>query len=670
MIVSWNWLKQYVALDMSADELSLRLMMAGLNHESTTAVDGDLAIDLEVTSNRPDCLGHIGIAREVGALWNLPISIPAAAPRETGPAAATLTHLSVEAPDLCPQYTARVIQGVKVGPSPKWLSDRLRTLGQDSINNVVDVTNYVLFECGQPLHAFDFDQLEGRRIVVRAAKAGETLEAINHKTYPLEAGMCVVADAVKPVALAGVMGGAGTEVLPHTKNVLIESASFAPLSVRTTSHRLKLRSDASYRFERGVDPDGVDWASRRCCELILELAGGTLASGVVAVEVPRSKAAPVALRFSQLQRVLGIVIPPETVRRILKSLGAEELSATPEGIEVQPPHWRRDLTREIDLIEEAARIHGYEAIPENVPVPLTAASRSVKDRVVDKVRRTLTALGYDECVTLSCVDPETSAAFSPWTAAEPLRAEQPVLRRADVLRRSLVPSLLAARRTNESLGNEWIELFEVAKAYLPAGEKLPQEPVLVGLSSGRDFFAVKGAVEAILANLNPAIPLEVKDATLPLLHAEKAVELHVGGKLLGFLGEVSKEGLALFDLRKPATVAEIQLDRLLEVANLIPRYQPISDLPSSSRDLNFLLAETVRWNDLEALVRRQAGGCLESLQYRETYRHKSLGDRKSVLMTLVFRGKQGTLTHAEIDGACQAVAGAVKDQFGGELRTG
>src|SRR5262245_20217525 len=280
MLISWNWLREYVSLDMSPEELTGRLMMAGLNLESMEKVGGDLAIDLEVTSNRPDCLGHIGIAREAAVLFEREMKVPAAKPAEGAEKDTDLTRVTIQCPDLCPRYTARVIRGIKVKSSPPWLADRLRTIGQPVINNVVDITNYVLMECGQPLHAFDFNKLTGKEIIVRRAKVGENFAAIDHKTYALDDSMCVIADAKRAVALGGVMGGADSEVSPATTDLLIESAAFAPLSIRTTSRKLKLQSDSSYRFERGVDPEGIDWASRRCCQLILELCCGQLAAGV------------------------------------------------------------------------------------------------------------------------------------------------------------------------------------------------------------------------------------------------------------------------------------------------------------------------------------------------------------------------------------------------------
>ena len=685
MIVSFNWLKNYIALDMPVEKLAERLMMAGLNHESTERRGDDWAIDLEVTSNRPDCLGHLGIAREVAVLWDRPLTIPAAEPREGATPIAKLTSIAIESPELCPRYTARLIRGVKIGPSPDWLVTHLTAIdpAYKSINNIVDITNYVLFECGQPLHAFDFAQLRGGKIVVREARPGEPFEAINHKLYELEPGMCVIADAERPVALGGVMGGVDSEVSAATRDVLIESAEFSPLSVRTTARTLSLDSPSSYRFERGVDPVGVDWASRRCCDLILQTAGGELAAGMIDVGRAPQPRTPIGLRFSQLQRVLGIEIDPDEVRRILLALGMEEVRSTPERIEVIPPSWRRDLTREVDLIEEAGRIHGYDKIPEDVGVAMVASARSDEDRIVERMRQTLTALGYNEAMTLSAVDRAWSEAFSPWSDQPALATQAPILRRADQLRRSLVPSLLGARRFNESLANPEIELFEIAKIYLPRPAlfseevgspeeaELPEEWKMLSITSGRGYSEVKGAIEALVEAVNPEAELQVADVQQPLLAAERAVDLRLGGERLGFLGELSAEGLKKFELRGAATVAELRLSVLFDAARLVAKQRPLSPFPAVTRDLNVVFDETVRWAAVARLVRSEAGELLESLEYQDTYRDEQrLGkDRKSLLLSFTLRSQSETLTNEQADALRDRVVAALTKELGGAMRT-
>lgn len=648
MIVSWNWLSQYVDLPATVEELTERLAMAGLNHESTQAVGDDVAIDLEVTSNRPDWMSHLGVAREISVLYDTPLRVPQADLPDHGEPIGGRTKVRVECPTLCTQYSARLIRGVTVGPSPAWLVNRLATLGLKTINNIVDITNYVLFECGQPLHAFDFAKLRGQRIVVREARPGETIVAIDHRTYPLEPGMCVIADAERPVAIGGVMGGWETEVSASTRDVLIEAAEFNPLSIRVTSRALRLRSPSSERFERGVDPAAVDWASRRCCQLILELAGGTLCAGAIHVQQERSEPQPITLRLDQLPRVLGITVPRQEVRRILVGLGCRELDSSSQDstLQVIPPTWRRDLTREIDLVEEVARIHGYDKIPEDARVPMVPASRSEEERVLAAVRRVLTAAGFDEAMTVSAVPQEWSESLSPWTKEPALSCQTPVIKGTDQLRRSLLPSLLGARAYNESVGNETVELFETARIYLPCGEQLPEEPLVVGLTSGRDVYTVKGVLEGLLDVLHIGEPLEVDDFAHPFFRKGEAFRLSWKNAPWAILGVTSPATNKLFGLRKPSVVAEFHLAPLMPRCKLVPQYVPLVPYPAIEQDLNFVVDEALRWAQLEEAIRQAGGPELEAVTYRETYRDQradGLG-KKRILLRITLRSRQGTLT--------------------------
>ncbi len=670
MIVSWNWLQDYVPLSMTVEELTDRLTLTGLNLEGFTAVGDDVAIDVEVTSNRPDCLGHIGIAREVSVLWESPLKVSAAKPQSKGASVSKLSSVTVECPDLCPRYTARVIRGVQIGTSPKWLADRLRTLGIAVINNVVDISNYVMMECGQPLHTFDFQLLAGGKIIVRRAKPGEKFTAINHQTYDLNADTCVIADGEKAVALAGVMGGATSEVSDATTDLLIEAADFAQLSVRNTARRLHLHSPSSYRFERGVDPEGIDWASRRCCELILELAGGELAEGVINVGEPRQPREPVKLRFSQLQRVLGIKIPDDRVRQILKALGNDETHACGECVKVVPPSWRADLTREIDFVEEVGRIYGYDEIPEDAGVKMVASTRSREDRVLDQVRDCVAALGFDEAMTISAVEREWIGAFRPWSDAEPLATSTPVLRRANFLRQTLLPSLLAARRTNETLFNSTIELFEIASVYLPQKTGLPDQRRMLGITSGGGFLELKGALETLVAMVAPSTRLSAGSYESPFFTAGQGAELKLDGKPLGYLGVVSQQSREQFELRGDTTVAEFDLGVLIDAAVLVRRARELSPYPPVARDLNIVVDEKVRWDDVEKIARAGCGEWLESLSFQEEYRSSDkLGPgKKSLLFSIQLRSATGTLTNEEADILRDTVVAALGKELGGQLR--
>ena len=666
MLVSWNWLKDYVPLKMSPEELTERLAMTGLNHEGTQAVDDDFCIDLEVTSNRPDCLGHIGIAREISVVFDQPLKVSEPAPTSGESQASDLIDIDIECPELCPRYQARVIQGVKIGPSPDWLAKRLKTVGIAQINNIVDISNYVLMEIGQPLHTFDYAKIAGKEIIVRRAKGGERFLAIDHKTYDLDENTCVIADANHAVALGGVMGGADSEVSDSTTDILVEAAEFDPLSIRSTARKLKLFSPSSYRFERGVDSEHVDWASRRCCELILDIAGGQLADGVVDVGTKRDINPPITLRLSQIPRVLGIEIPPE---RILFALGNEILQTDAESIRVQPPSWRRDLEREIDLVEEVARIHGYEKIPEDVGVRMAASHRRDEERRDDCVRHVLTAAGYDEALTPSMVSEDWAEAFSPWNSTSPMRAATPLLRGADCLRKSLVPSLLAARRENEALANPVVELFETAKIYLPQSNALPVEWWMLGMTSGGDFLAVKGVIESVVAALSPAIELTAHCTDQPLFDANVACELRLGDEVCGYIGEVSKAGKKTFGLRQPTTVAEIRLDLLGQQAEFVPQQQPLSPFPAIEQDLNFIVDEKVTWGELVTNVRKSAGPLLEDIRYRETYRDAQADGqgKKRLIFSIQLRSFDGTLTGDQAEEVRDAIVTNCGESLGAKL---
>lgn len=676
MLVSWNWLKEYVELDMSVEALTERLMMSGLNLESFAdhKETGDILIDLEVTSNRPDCLGHIGIARETAVIFQKQLRIPPAAVKEASARTSAVTSVTIECPDLCPRYTARVIRGVKVGPSPAWMVRRLQTIGIKPINNVVDITNYVLMECGQPLHAFDFDRLQGQKIIVRRAKSGEQLAAINHESYQLQPEMCVIADAGRPVALGGVMGGLDTEISDKTKNVLIEVAEFTPRSIRATARKLGLHSPSSFRFERGIDATNLDWASRRCCELILNLAGGELLAGAVTAGAGTPAArAPITLRFNQLQRILGIDIPNETVVRILRDLGLQSTSPpTDVSATLVPPSWRRDLEREIDLIEEAARIHGYDQIPENRSVPLSVSSAALTDRIRQRAADLLIGSGFFEAVTLSFVNPKTFEINRPWGELKPLSVDHSTRVEENLLRQSLIPSLLNSRRYNERHGNFDARLFEFAKVYLHARPDRTDplaEPEMLSFVTDQSFMEAKGLVESIATSLNGTAVVTVRSTTLPCFEAGRGAEVLLNGQPWGWLGEVAASVREQLDLRDAVTAVELRIQPLLAIANLNPTYVEVSKFQVSERDLNFVIDEQVPWQELADIASSAAGNLLETLSFGGQYRGPQIpANKKSYVVRLYYRSAERTLTNDEIEAAQQRVISQCTAKLGAALR--
>ena len=573
MLVSLKWLAQYIDLPMNHEELAQRLSLSGLNHESTDEIDGQIVIDLEVTSNRGDCLGHLGVAREIGVLFDLETRFPNPVIEESGPPIESLLKVQNQFVEACPRYTARVIQGVKVGPSPDWLVEALQSVfwkrkldgsleRYQSINNVVDATNYVLMECGQPLHAFDYGQLSNQEIIVRPAGSGEKMMAIDHKEYQLDPSMCVIADTDIASAVAGVMGGAKSEVSDTTTDIVIESAVFTPLSIRRTARKLKLHSPSSYRFERKVDPVGVEWASRRVCQMIVDLAGGQIATGMIDTAPKIDPTPPVVLRISQLERILGIQLEQSEITRILEALGCETGSSDDNATNYIPPSWRHDLTREADLIEEVARIHGYDKIPDDSPVPVAPSAKRPFDTAIGRVRQVLTASGISEAMTPSVVTEKLNQSVSPWTDRPALTTQVAMLKGAKTLRRSLIPSLLEGRAKNWAAASLHADLFEIAHLYLPneGNDSLPTEQYSLAMITGQDYFCLKGVLESLCLRMGIETNLDVIPADRVGFAKRGCVELRIGEQAIGYLGVIDKKVLKGWKLNDPVCAAELSLD--------------------------------------------------------------------------------------------------------------
>jgi len=671
MLVSWEWLSQYVYLKNTPDEIANRLSLSGLNHEETKAVDGDVVLDLEVTSNRADCLCHIGIAREIGVLTNQQLCLPEAKIATGGE---DITHnwkLNVEAPLACPRYTGRIIRGVKVGPSPAWLVKRLAAIGCKSVNNIVDVTNYVMFELGQPLHAFDLRHVRGNQVVVRMAKEGEQLVAIDHRPYKLDPSMVVIADAQRALALGGIMGGADSEVSTSTVDLLIEAADFAPRVIRSAARALKLHSPSSFRFERRIDARQLDWASRRCCELIVQVAGGTIQNGMLdSASAPLEPPARFLFRCSEIERILGISIPLSEVLRIVPALGCKIVDHGNGTLDVTPPTWRADLTREIDMIEELARIHGYEQIPENVPVPMFASAKRPKDVVLERIRGVMIAAGLDEALTPSVVTQGNDEVLSPWTELPALSTDIALLEGATRLRRSLVPSLLTCRLHNQAQSARDADLFEVAQIYLPSAEGgLPIEQCTLSWVGGSSFSETKGILESILEAVCGVQAWTFGDWASTMLEAGEGAKLQLNGKTFGHIGTFSKAAKKELRLEGNCSFVELSIDGLLPLARIVPTAKWISPYPAVVRDLNLVLDEACRWHQLSEAVRFAGGDLLRDLQYRETYRDAAKdGDgKKRVLFSFSLQSDERTLTSQEADDCVKRIIQACEQGLGGRL---
>ncbi len=680
MKVSLNWLTDYVDLAMPVAELSALLMRLGLPVEGIEETDADIALDLEVTSNRPDCLGHIGVARELAAALGQPLKVPdltkiVAAGGPVGDA----TSVSVEAPDFCPRYTARLIKGVKVGPSPAWLAERLEAVGLRAINNIVDATNYVLMEYSQPLHAFDYDKLAGGRIVVRRAVDGETITAIDESKHELHGWMGIIADAEKPVAVAGVMGGLDSEVSEQTVNVLIESAQFDPLSIRRASRALNLLSDASYRFERSVDPVALDDASLRACRLILDTAGGELLDGIVDVWADAYEAPSVALRPERTSKLLGIDVPPGRQVEILDSLGLQPKQTDGRIACIIPPH-RPDLTREVDLIEEVARVHGFDKIPTGGAVTHEVTTLAPVENARRAAGETLNAAGYFEAITFTFIDEAESALFG-WT--DSLAVDTRLRKTNGTLRQGLLPSLLRARKANQDAGNEQVSLFELSAAFPPRvagkdGQALPDEYTQLALLTDGSLQELRGALEAVVRRADPSARLDVRPTEVAGFAKGAAAELALvigageqeRAEPFGVLGQVGQAACDHYNLTVTPCGAMVRFDPLIELGQTARSYRPVPRMPAIRRDLSAIVDEPVTWEVITGVVGASGGELMTGVEYVGAYRGKQIGKgRKSLTLRLTYRHAERTLRHEEVDASVEAVVAALKQQVGAELRT-
>ncbi len=672
MLVSWNWLSKYVDLPLGHDQLVDRLSLSGLNHEGTETIDGDRVIDLEVTSNRSDCLGHLGVAREIALLTGGTLRVPeVAAAMGLGPA---LMKIDNQHPAACPRFTARVIRGVKIGPSPDWMRSALQSIGITPINNVVDVTNYVMMESGNPLHAFDASKIDGDAIIVRPGKPGEKIEAIDHRTYEVDEWFCVIADRSKAISIAGVMGAANSEVTDSTTEVVIEVAQFTPLFIRRAARRLKLSSGASFRFERKVDPAGVDWASRRACQLILELAGGTITGGMAESIEPMIDRDAISLRDDAVERLLGVTIDSDESDRILQGLGCVRAAESRrEATDWTPPTWRHDLTREVDLIEEIARIAGYDRIPENAPVPVTASATRPFDSVRRRITDVLVAAGLTEAMTPSVVTDDIDRLISPFSDDPPVQTRTPLIGGARSLRRSLIPSLIASRSANWAAASRHADLFEIAHVYRPPRreqpDQLPAEEYHVGLVSGADYFEIKGLIAEILTRLGIETPMSVEALDVNGLAAGTSIALKLNETRFGVMGRVAKSVAGPMKLPGKVTVAELQLPVLVEATDLVPRQRRVSEFPTIRRDLNLIVGESVRWSDLASSVRRGGGELVRDLEYLETFRKPDVDgpNTKRLLISVQLQSDHETLSGEQADATVAGILQAAGRDVGAKL---
>ncbi len=669
MKISLEWLSEYLPSPLAADQAADVLTHGGLPVEHIDRVCDDSVIDVEVTSNRGDCLSHLGVARELGALLGREARLPQPGVSESSMPASSATSVRIDALDLCPHYTARVIRNLRIGPSPAWMVRRLEAVGLRAINNVVDVTNYVMFEMGQPLHAFDFDRLAEHRIIVRRAAGGEKITSIDGRERALAEGMLVIADANRPVALAGVMGGIDSEVSPSTTSVLLESARFDPLSVRRTARGLAMMSDSSYRFERGIDPTLPERASLRAAQLILQTAGGELLSGLVACGASGYTPRKLSLRMSRLRQLLGIELPVEKVMDALRRL---QFSPAVDGdrVDVQVPSWRLDVNIEADLIEEVARLVGYGQIPVREEISIRLTPPSADASTLTTIRDLLAGAGYYEAITVTFISDSLRDSFTPPEAAALPRALA-VTRPADAhLRPTLIGGLLEAVRHNETVGNLGARLFETGSTFwTDSAGKIVERRRLTVVGSD-DMHEVRGVVEALLGKLNPGRAITIVPDSRPGFASGACGRIEWGGDIAGYVGRVDRAVAEKLALRELPCAAELELSLLLEHALHVRQLQPLPRFPAVRRDLSLVLGESVRYEAVDRIIRDLKLPDLENLEYVTTYRGKPLErGTKSVTVTLVFRSQNATLTSEQVEASVQRAIEATRQGLSATLRT-
>ncbi len=674
MKISMKWLRDYIDISgYTAEQIGSTLSDRGLPIESITPFEDDTVIDVEITSNRGDCLCHIGIARELSAAWGRPLTLPQVEYAESDREASQLVDVKIAEPALCGRYTARVIEGVKIGPSPEWVRKRLEAVGLRSVNNVVDATNYAMMEHGQPPHAFDYDKIGGRKIIVRKAVAGERIVSIDGSKCDLADSMLVIADEKHPVAIAGVMGGLETEVSHATVNILLEEAQFDPVCIRRTSRRLALPSEASYRFERLVDTDHIEWASRRCAQLIVQWAGGKVARGIVDAYPGKVETPTVGMRFSRMNALLGITIPTDKVVAIFKGLGFNPEMKTDDLVVCEIPTWRHDIYREVDLIEEAARCWGYDKIPTERKIHIEAAPKDKRQALASRLRTVLTGCGFYESVTVSFVEPDLAAVFSDIAIDQHLAVQDVNQKSSRILRSTLMASLAGVMRSNYNAGNTACSLFELADTYRPNlahPDKLPIQRTQIGLVTDGDFRQLRGVIEGIIEAVNATAKVECKPAEYKW--AQAGAEILMDGKPVGLAGVLKADLAKRFDLDRAGQIcaAELDFDTLLESIGGIVAVKPIPKFPAICRDLSLIVAEPVKWSDILATIQTCWPAQLEKVDFVTLYRGKPIpAGQKSVTVSLVFRDDDGTLRHEQVDAFEKTILDALNQKLNVQIRT-
>ena len=670
MYISYNWLKEIIPSQLSPQDLRERLTMVGLAIDAVEQHADDAVLDVEVPSNRPDCLSHVGIAREVGVIESKEIRLPEIEAFKTEGRASEFTSVEIKDANLCPRYAARLVRGVKIAPSPQWLVKRLETIGQRPINNVADITNYVLHELGQPLHAFDFHKLGGKRIVVRRAAAGEKLKTLDGVERELTSEMLVIADAERPVALAGIMGGEESEISSTTTDVLIESAYFDPDSVRRTARALGMDTEASRRFERGADIEGVLRAQERCVQLICELAGGAATEDWIDVYPGQFVSRSVRFRPQRVPELTSVEVQSSEIDRILTGLGFELVD---EAFKV--PSWRIDVSQEEDLVEEIIRHTGYERIGAELPPSNASGEYQPTEMKQRLLRRALNAFGFDEAINFS---------FAPKEKDDQPELKNPIIEEAAFMRATLVPGLLNSLRHNLNHGLRDVRLFEIGRVFGSVKPReLPDERLaFAAVATGGaveankaqaerelDFFDVKGALETAVDWMGLS-PLSFAQTSSQQLRAGQAARIKLSdGTEIGTIGRLAESVAANYKFRNPVYVMEVDLEALLNGPVRVVQYGTLPRYPSVVRDISLLLNRSITLAEIVHVVKEKNVADFRDVKLVGTFEGGNIpASKRSVTLRLEYRSDERTLRDEEVEERHASLTSALLETFAAQQR--
>jgi phenylalanyl-tRNA synthetase beta chain len=682
MKISVEWLKDYIELPESPQKLQDDLTMAGLVVEGISTFNGDTVLEIEVTANRPDCLNHVGVARELAALYRRPLRLSPARSRLRLRAERVPYSIEIRDPKLCPRYNGLVLDGVRVGSSPEWMQKRLEACGMRPINNIVDITNYVLLEVGHPLHAFDFDLLSGGSIVVSRAANGQKMVTLDGVERQLDAEMLLINDAAGPVAIAGVMGGLHSEISLRTKRVLLECAYFLPASVRRTSKRLGLSTEASYRFERGVDWNGTVAAIGRTAGLIEQHAGGRLAGSLQDVYPQKLEPVRIDLRRESAERLLGVGLEDSFVEATLNGLSFRLQRRGKGRWLVTCPTYRADMELEADLVEELARFFGYQNIPTTLPAARTAGSHSPVSVFETAARGSLMGLGYSEAVHLSFAGRSDLEQFQV-PGMDPPEIRNPLTEETQFLRTALAPGLLGSVRRNLNHGTHCVRLFEIGKVFKRGEDGMPVERRSLGIvgtgsfagfnwrhpSEEYDFFHLKGTVTGMLSALRSEDFRVLPGTGRPWLNPTEAARLLVGGVEIGVLGSLHPAIQDEYKLRQTVYLAEIDFEALCSHLFAPVRYEPMPRYPSVERDVCVVVGRSVRYEDVREGILGLGLRHLTEIDLIDVYEGSGIDPGKiSITLRLVFLDREKTLTIDRIQSFSDNVLAFLRNSFGAELR--